>query len=244
MLKVKDLNKNFGGISAVKDCNFRVQKNSITALIGPNGAGKSTVFNSISGNLKPSSGNIIFKEKDIVGLPIHKVSKAGISHLFQESRLFPNLTVRENLLLALDTEDQKFWKNLIYNRNNKDHETVLREFLNLVDLGRFEEKKTKNLSYGQQRLIELIRSILSPHSFLMLDEPVAGVNPVIREKIISLLLDLKEKGETILLAEHDIDFIFNVADTIIVMHEGRVMIKGTSEEISKNPKVLELYLGK
>jgi len=248
MLKCVNLKKYFGGIKAVNGCSFEVKEGTITALIGPNGSGKTTIFNLISGILKVDSGKIYFKKNshylEITNLAPEKISNLGISRLFQQSRLFENLTVKENLLLALDNEDTKFWKNLFgFNKITKEKEERIKEMLNLVEMKNFENKLAKELSYGQKRLVELIRTILNPHEFLMLDEPVAGVNPKLREKIKEILLKLKNQGETILLIEHDMNFTLKVSDWIIVMEKGKVIAEGKPEEIKTNPKVLEAYLG-
>ncbi|MFQ6121171.1 MAG: ABC transporter ATP-binding protein, partial [Methanosarcinales archaeon] len=195
MLKIKNLKKYFGGVKAVDGCSFEVKEKTITALIGPNGAGKSTIFNLVSGIMKPDSGKVIFDNKDITGLRPVKISNLGISRLFQKTKLFNNLTVKENLLLALDNEDTKFWKNLFgLNKISRDKEEKIREMLKLIDMEKFENTLVRDLSYGQKRLIELIRTILNPHKFLMLDEPVAGVTPKLRGKIGEVLLKLKNQG--------------------------------------------------
>ncbi len=257
MLKVQNIYKSFGGVKAVNSCSFEVKPNLITALIGPNGAGKSTVFNLISGIIKPDEGKIIFQASKQVsskqvseeGIDITKkspetISNLGMSRLFQKSRLFNNLTVKDNLLLAIDNEDTKFLKNLLgKNKITKEKEGSIKQILKLVEMQDFENHTARDLSFGQKRLVEIARAILNPHTFLMLDEPVAGVNPKLREVIANILLDLKAKQETILLIEHDMHFTFSVADWVIVMQEGRVLVEGKPDEIKNNPKVLEAYLG-
>ncbi len=244
MLKNKNLKKYFGGVKAVNDCNFEVKEKTITALIGPNGAGKSTVFNLVSGILKVDSGKIIFDEKNITNLQPDKISNLGISRLFQQSRLFDNLIVKENLLLALDNEDTKFWKNLFgLNKITKEKKEKIKKMLKLVDMEKFENILARELSYGQKRLIELARTILNPHKFLMLDEPITGVSPVLRREIARILLKLKNQGETILLIEHDMNFTLKIADVVIVMEKGKVIATGDPNEIRNNPRVLKAYLG-
>lgn len=244
MLKINNLKKYFGGVKAVDDCSFEVKEKTITALIGPNGAGKSTVFNLVSGLLKPDSGEINFVNTEIAGLKPEKISNLGISRLFQQTKLFNNLTVKENLLLAFDNEDTKFFKNLFsLNRISKEKQGKIREMLKLVAMEKFENQLTRDLSYGQKRLIELLRTVLNPHKFLMLDEPVAGVTPKLREKIGEILQKLEDQGETILLIEHDMNFTLKIADIVIVMEKGRVIAQGKPEEIKNNPEVLDAYLG-
>ncbi|MBU4257139.1 ABC transporter ATP-binding protein [Patescibacteria group bacterium] len=246
MLKIEDLNKFFGGIKAVDGCSFEIKEKTITALIGPNGSGKTTIFNLISGILRPDSGKIMLGGKDITDKSIEDISNLGISRLFQQTRLFNNLTVRENLLLALDNEDTKFWSVFVLrasaDKKNK-FEKKIQEMLELVGLEEFADKLARDLSYGQKRLIELSRAILNPHNFLMLDEPVSGVAPRLREKIKEILIGLKEKGETILLIEHDMNFAFKISDDVIVLEKGRVIAEGKPDEIKNNPRVLEAYLG-
>jgi len=244
MLKVQNLKKYFGGIKAVDNVNFDVKKNSITALIGPNGSGKTTLFNLISGIIEKDSGKIILDNKNITDYSVSKISNTGISRIFQKSRLFPNLSVKENLLIAIDNEDMKFWKNIL-NRNKvtKEKETKVKKMLKLVEMSDFENKKASELSYGQKRLIELIRAILNPNKILLLDEPVAGVTPRLRKEISKLLIKMKSEGDTILLIEHDMNFALNLADNVIVMDEGKVIAEGKPEKIKNNKKVLEAYLG-
>jgi ABC-type branched-subunit amino acid transport system ATPase component len=244
MLKVKNLTKKFGGVVAVRDCNFEIEQGKITGLIGPNGSGKTTVFNLISGIIKPDNGDIILLNKNITGNSVDKISNFGISRMFQQSRLFKNLTVRENLLLAIDNEDQKFWKNICgLNEVTNEKENRITEILEKVGMGAVKNKLTEELSYGQKRLVELARTILNPHALLMLDEPIAGVNPKIRADIAKFLLMLKNKGTTILLIEHDMPFTLGICDNIIVMDAGSVIARGSPSEIRENKLVLEAYLG-
>ena len=244
ILKVKNLSKHFGGLKAVDKCSFSVEKGKITALIGPNGAGKTTAFNLITGLLKVDEGNIIFDKNDITKLNVDEVGRAGISRMFQKSRMFDNLTVLENLLIAINQEDTYFWKNLSgKNKDTKEDIKLAKEYLKKVKMDSFANKRSADLSFGQKRLVEICRTILVPHKMLMLDEPVGGVTPELRKTISELLKDLRKQGETILVIEHDMTFVMEIADEIIVMDEGRVIAKGTPSEIKKNKLVLEAYLG-
>jgi len=243
MLKIKKLTKYFGGVKAVNNCSFEIEKGKITALIGPNGSGKSTVFNCISGIVKLDDGEIIFKDKKINGLSIDTISNLGISRVFQTSSLFKNLTVQENLLLAIDSGDQKFWKNLFgLNKVDTKKEKLVDEILKKMEITAIKNKPASSLSFGQKRLVELARTILNPHELLILDEPVAGVNPKIRKFIEKILLEMKSKGTTILLIEHDMTFTLSISDSIIVLDAGKVIATGTPAEIRGNEKVLEAYL--
>lgn len=247
MLKLQNLKKHFGGIKAVDNCSFEIKKRKITALIGPNGSGKSTVFNLISGILKTDGGKIIFDGTNITGKNpeyIANLDGLGISRIFQQSRLFNNLTVKENMLLALDNEDMKFWKNFFgKNKITGEDEEKIKNILKFFKMDIHEGKYARNLSYGQKKLIDLARVIVNPHKLLMLDEPVAGVTPALRKELSQLLLDLKKKGETMFIIEHDMNFVLNLADEVIVMDEGKVIAQGKPDAIKRNKKVLEAYLG-
>lgn len=244
MLKIKHLTKHFGGVKAVNDCSFEVEKGKITALIGPNGSGKTTIFNLISGIIKSDHGQIFIADKDTANLSVDQISNLGVSRVFQRSKLFKNLTVRENLLLAIDNEDTKLWKNIFgFNRITRAKEQKIKEILEEFSILEIENIVASELSFGQKRLVELARTILNPHTLLMLDEPVAGVNPKIRSSIASLLIKLKNNGETILLIEHDMIFTLGLADVIIVLDAGKVIATGKPNEIKSNKLVLDAYLG-
>lgn len=244
MLKIQNLKKYFGGVKAVDNCSFEIQKGKITALIGPNGSGKTTLFNLVSGVLKADAGKILFDKKEIINLTPEKISNLGISRIFQQSRLFNNLTIKENMNLALNNNDLRFWKSFFEkNEITKNDENKIKEMLGLLKMNEHEGKYARNLSYGQKRLVEIARAIIKPHNLLMLDEPVAGVTPLLRKELARVLLKLKKRGETIFIIEHDMNFILNLADDVIVMDKGRVIAQGKPSEIRNNKKVLEAYLG-
>lgn len=244
MLKIKNLKKHFGGVKAVDGCSFEIQPNTINALIGPNGSGKTTVFNLIAGIIKEKSGKIIFDKKNITSLLPEEISRIGISRVFQKTRLFNNLVVKENLILALDEEDTLFWKSLLKkNSISKERMDKIKHALELVGMEKFANRSCRNLSYGQRKLIELARAILNPHKLLMLDEPVAGINPKLRNKIAKILQNLKKQNETILFIEHDMNFALGIADNVIVMDEGKVIAVGNPKQIKANKEVLDAYLG-
>ncbi len=252
ILKIENLKKHFGGVLAVDDCSFGVERGTITALIGPNGSGKTTVFNLISGVTKVDSGKILLNDLNIAHLQPSVISNLGISRVFQQSRLFGNLTVEENLMLAFDNEDQKFWASFLgdwwrkpasaKDTARQSKKQIIDEYLESMHITHMRDKQTRDLSFGQKRLVEILRALINPHNLLMLDEPVAGVTPELRDKIKKVLLELKAKGETILLIEHDMNFTLKVADWVIVMDAGQVIVEGIPDEIRHNPKVLEAYL--
>lgn len=249
MLKIKNLEKHFSGIKALNNCSLVVEKGKINALIGPNGSGKTTMFNIISGLIKPNRGSIIFSTEDgdrkIIGMPVDEISRLGISRLFQQSRLFKHLSVYDNLLIALEKDDQKFWKNIFcFNKFKKNRQKeIINNILEDFEILEIAQYKAGELSFGQKRLVELARTILSQNIFLILDEPVAGVNPKIRKTIEDILLNLRKKGSTILLIEHDMNFTLRISDKVIVMDAGKIIATGTPEQIKNNPKVLNAYLG-
>jgi len=227
MLLLKNISKSFGGVKAVDKCTFEVEENTITSLIGPNGAGKTTVFNIISGLTKPDSGAIRLENKNITGMPAYKIAQSGISRTFQLTKVFRNLSVRDNMLIAKKTNDDEIKKILKSVYFEKSLDTIASE-----------------LSYGQQRLLEIARALLMPHSLLMLDEPTAGVSPIVRQELRKILKNLRKDGKTILLIEHDMEFVMDISDTVIVLNEGRVLKEGRPKDIVKDKRVLEAYLGK
>lgn len=240
LLEIKRLYKSFGGIKAVNGCSFEVEQGKIVALIGPNGSGKTTVFNLISGILSVDSGKIVLDNSDITNLSISERANLGIARLFQQSRLFPNLSIKENLLLALDRRNFDIFSK---SKANKEQAGKIIEILNLFKLREKIHTQAKNLSYGQRRLIEIARTCLLPHKILLFDEPVAGVTPHLRDEITKFLTNLRKDGETIFLIEHDMNFVFNLVDEVIVMDAGECIARGKPEEIKSNKEVKKAYLG-
>lgn len=245
-LEIRKLEKNFDGVRAVYDCDFTVSENEIVALIGPNGAGKTTVFNIITGLVKQNSGDVLFKGEIINGLKPHEIAKLGITRTFQLIRLFPKLTVIENLLLARNHDVENLFSIFrpgYVKREEEANKKRCLEFLKLVGLEDKKEHKAGNLSYGQQKLLEIARALTTEADLILLDEPVAGVNPTMRDKIKKILLDLKKKGKTILFIEHDMEFLMGIADKIVVLDHGEEIAIGTPKQIKRNKKVADAYLG-
>jgi len=242
MLCIESLTKHFGGVAAVDQCSFTVAPRQITALIGPNGAGKTTVFQCVSGLLTPDGGRMHLGDRDLTTLPPWERARAGISRTFQQVRLWSYLTVEEHLLLALHVQDDRV--TAVFGSDTGEQRAAAKRALDRVGLpADLLGRVASDLSYGQSKLLELARALLFPHQLLLLDEPVAGVNPALREQIAEILRSLRADGETILVIEHDMDFVRAVADRVIVMAEGKVLLEGTPAEVLAHPDVIEAYLG-
>jgi len=244
MLKIQHIHKYFGGIKAVNNADFEVKEHKITALVGPNGAGKTTLFDVISGLLKADKGKIYLSGKRINKSRPDQISNLGVSRTFQQVRLLKNLTILDHLLMVQNNDDTKLFKNILgLNKVNKERIGAAKKILKKFELEKPLDTKVEDLSYGQRKLLELAMALLNPHHLLLLDEPVAGVNPVIKDRIKKILFELKKEKETILLIEHDIDFVCAVADHVVVLDEGKEMFEGTPKAMRSNAKVLEAYLG-
>jgi branched-chain amino acid transport system ATP-binding protein len=249
VLSVKGLTKHYGGIHALDACTLEIAPNQITAIIGPNGSGKTTLFDAITRIIPVDSGEIILNKKHITKAADYNVAKSGISRTFQQVRLFKNLTVKEHLEIALNIDDESLFKSVLSKLFRKDikknvHNTkLIEETLALVGFDKPLHTYASNLSYGQRKLLDLAIAIIKPHQILLLDEPVAGVNPKLRQDIVHIINTLKERGETIVIIEHDMNFVMALADTVFVMEAGKIIAKGKPQEIQDNKRVLEAYLG-
>ncbi len=240
-LEVKEVYKAFGGVKALNGCSFAVEKGKITALIGPNGSGKSTIFNVISRILKEDAGTVVLQGNDVTAVKDFAVARQGVARTFQQVRLFKNLTIQEHLEIAMDEQDEGMLKNLF--RRKRGGLQRIREVLAIVGLDKPLSTYATDLSYGQRKLLDLAIAIAKPHSVLMLDEPVAGVNPALRQEIKRILRDLHANGETILVIEHDMNFVMDLAEYIFVLDQGKVIAAGKPKTIQNNKKVLNAYLG-
>lgn len=248
MLQIENLEKSFGGIKAVNRCSLKVQKGSITGLIGPNGAGKTTLFNLITGFHKPDRGDIWFSGNRIDGLPPHKIARRAISRTFQIPRELKEMTVLENLMLIpLTQKGEKIWNSLFRPSVVRSQEREIMEkalyVLEFVELIQLKDDYAKSLSSGQKKLLELARTLMSDPKMILLDEPGSGVNPTLMRKLIRNIEKLREKGGTFFLIEHDMDLIMNLCDRVIVMNKGRELAEGKPDDIKRDERVMEAYLG-
>ncbi len=239
-LMLSSIHKRFGGVKALDGCSISVKEKMITAVIGPNGSGKTTLFNVISGLTPADQGSIRLNGKDVNHLEDFERAKY-ISRTFQDVRLFRHLTLGEHIAIALSSDDEQLLRNFILPAK-EDADTV-KKALKIVFLDKPPSTHASDLSYGQRKLLDLAVAIAKPHTLLMLDEPVAGVTPSIRKEISAILKGLRKKEETVLLIEHDMNFVMGLADYIFVLDEGKVIAEGKPKEIQSNKKVLEAYLG-
>jgi len=242
MLVVQDIHKSFGDFKAVNGASLQVQKGQIVAVIGPNGAGKTTLFKLICGQLRPDRGRVIFDGQDITRLPPHKICKCGVARSFQIANIFPRLTVFRNVQVSVLSEHKKS-RVLFRSADN----LLVEETMRILDRVRLSDKAeviAGSLSHGDLRILEIAMALGGRPRLLVLDEPTAGMSPDETKRTMDLVKVLSDReGLTILFCEHDMDIVFNVAHSIMVMHHGKTLIQSTPEEVRKNRDVQEAYLG-
>lgn len=253
LLDIKELSVTFGGLHALRDLNFHVDEGEIVGVIGPNGAGKTTFFNMISGMVRPSSGDIMFKGESIVGMDPNRVTQIGISRTFQNVRLFANMTILENVMVAQHCRTKQGVFGSLFNTSAfKAEEQKIREHGEKV-LGFFGtrltgyrlEQPAAVLSYANRRRLEIARAMATKPTLLLLDEPVAGMNPKESGELTELIGKLRsEWGFTIVMIEHDMNVVRDVSDRVVCLDHGETLAQGSFEEVSNNPDVIEAYLGR
>jgi ABC-type branched-subunit amino acid transport system ATPase component len=248
LLEVRDISKSFGGVVAVSGVSFAIQKGQICALIGPNGAGKTTLFNVITGIYRPDSGQVYFEDRRISGFKPHQIAALGITRTFQNLQIFENMSVRENVMVgrhvltktgllpaALGLPSSR--------RESRECRRRADDFLRQVGLAERANESAANLPFGQQRLLEIARAMALEPKLLLLDEPAAGLPGGETRELEKVILRLRDQGTSILLVEHDMETVMNLADNIVVMDFGHKIAEGGPEKIQKDPQVLKAYLG-
>ena len=249
MLKVDHLTLRFDGLIATNDVCMEVEDHKVTALIGPNGAGKTTLFNQIAGVYHPESGHIYLDSEDITGLKPYQVCEKGITRTYQVIKLFGGMSVLDNVLVGMHTVLKRgFWGDILHFPKARASEKAASEkahgILELLGIDRFAALPAGTLAYGQQRLVEIGRALASDPKLIMLDEPAAGMNSAEKFELNKKIREIIARGTTVLLVEHDMSMVMNIADRIYVLNSGRNLASGTPEEISRNPEVIEAYLGR
>ncbi len=250
ILIVDKLSKYFGGLAAVNNCSIKIKQGSITGIIGPNGSGKTTLFNLIAGNLKTTNGNVFFNNENITNVPSYQLFSKGLLRTFQIAHEFTNLTVLENLMMVPGNQSGEnlitaLLKPKIVEKEEENLKLKALEVIDFLNLRHLANELAGNLSGGQKKLLELGRTMMVDAKLVLLDEVGAGVNRTLLKDLGTAILRLnKEKGYTFCMIEHDMDFISRMCNPVIVMSEGSVLFEGTSDEVKKNERVIESYLGK
>ena len=247
ILLAENVRRNFGGVTAVDVQHLEVQRGSITALIGPNGAGKTTLFNLLTGFDTPDTGEWMFDSKNLKKVVAHKTASLGMVRTFQLTKSLTKLSVIENMKLgATHQMGEKWWNGLLPFRYRKQEAMIERradELLKRFKLDHMRDQYAGTLSGGQRKLLEMARALMTNPRLVMLDEPMAGVNPALKQSLNEHIRGLRDDGMTVLFVEHDMDMVHDISDWVVVMAEGRIIAEGTPEQISANPAVIEAYLG-
>lgn len=247
-LEIDQLTMQFGGLVAVNNVSISVRKGEIHGLIGPNGSGKTTIFNVLSGYYKPTGGKISFEGQTISGLPAHQITAAGFARTFQNLRLFSSMTVLENVLVGMGHHAktglwQAIFNPLAVNREETGFVEKAMKLLDLLEIADFANERAISLPYGHQRRVEIARALATNPQVILLDEPAAGLNEVETENLRKMLQKIRDLGVTIFLVEHDMKLVMGICEVITVLDYGKKIAEGTGAAISRDPVVIEAYLG-
>jgi len=249
MLSIRNVGKNFGGLQVLEDVSFEVPGGGIFGLIGPNGAGKTTVFNLITGLLQPSAGNIIFEGRNLGGLPPHRITRLGIARSFQNIRVFKDMSLVDNVLVGMHSRVDYgplalfFGTAACRNAERRARDRAL-ELLSWVKLDHKAQVSADSLSYGEQRKLEFARALATEPKLLLLDEPVAGMNPAEKTILMDEIRNIAGRGYGVFIIEHDMRFVMSLCQRIAVLNFGRIIAEGAPEEIRHHPDVIDAYLGR
>ena len=249
MLSLSQVSKRFGGLTVLQDVSFEVPAGSVFGLIGPNGAGKTTVFNLITGLLAPSGGGIELAGRSLLGLKPHQITRRGLARTFQNIRIFKDMTLLENVIVGMHAQLDYSVPGWLFAlpgfraRESQAREKAL-ELLSWVGLSAKASDVADNLSYGDQRKLELARALATEPKLLLLDEPVAGMNTAEKVELMAQIAQIAKRGYTIFMIEHDMRFVMGLCDRIAVLNFGRIIAEGSPDEIKRNPDVIEAYLGR
>lgn len=250
ILELKNISMHFGGLKAVDNVSFNINEGEILSLIGPNGAGKTTAFNVITGVYIPTLGEVYFKGQKLNDIKPYKITEMGIARTFQNIRLFGQLSVLDNIIIAMHSRRksnmiQSIFRTIKYKAEEKYCIEKADELLNYMGLLGDRNEQAQNLPYGKQRKLEIARAMATEADLLLLDEPAAGMNPQETEELMEIIKNIrKDLKKTIFLIEHDMKLVMGISDRIVVFDYGQLIAEGTPEEIKKNPRVIEAYLGK